>query len=229
MALHQLHASRSRGRANDLLTTLLACGAALLASCSAPRPTPEAWLDVGFRTPEQCFRTFQTAFATDQEDLEYRCLATSMKLREGIDSATYRIARDELLSSTPGLKRVAAAKVRRSWPVGADRWALVAEVKVLWIHRFLLVELVTEEFFELYVGERRVLDGAVDLGRNLFLDESEGKPLLWAWVDVEDPLGLATPVDPDAVDELRVGREWKIDSLLPLEREQAEELIAKGS
>lgn len=195
------------------------------ASCWAPQPRPEDWLQVGFRDPEQTFRTYQTAFATDQVDLEYRCLSVGMKQAQGIDSATYRIARDELLGSVPGLKRVAAAKIRRSWPVDDGRWRLIAQVEVLWIDKFLLVELVREEFFEVYSGNERVLDGFADFDELVILDDSTEPPILWAGVDAADPLGLQPALDPASVDELRVGREWKIDSLVPLTEADAEALI----
>ena len=196
-----------------------------LTACWAPRPSPEDWLQVGFRSPEQTFRTYQTAFATDQVDLEYRCLSVGMKQAQGIDSATYRIARDELLASVPGLKRVAAAEIRRSWAVDEERWRLIAHVEVLWIDKYLLVDLVREEFFEVYAGPERVLDGFAAFDEIVVLDDSVAPPILWAGVDAADPLGLAPPLDPAGVTELRVGREWKIDALVPLEDEQALELI----
>lgn len=212
-------------RSRRVLVLVLAL-LAPLAGCLTPHPTAADWLDIGFRTPEQTFGTWQTAFATDSEDLEYRCLSVAMKQRLGIDSATYRIARDELLRSVPGLKRVAAAEIRRAWALTEERWRLVAQVEFLWIDRFIQVDLVREEFFELYRGDRRVLDGLIDFDAIVVLDDSTEPPILWAGVDAADPLGLAPAVTPATVDELRVGREWKIDALVSLEERAAEALLA---
>ena len=64
-------------------------------------PKPEAWLAVGFRTPAQTFRTFQTGLRADLPDLEYRCLGADMKRRVGADGMAlhqllYREFRSEL-------------------------------------------------------------------------------------------------------------------------------------
>ena len=53
----------------------------LFAGCLAA-PEPEDFLAVGFRRPEQTFRTFQTALRADLPDLEYRCLSAAFKARQ---------------------------------------------------------------------------------------------------------------------------------------------------
>jgi hypothetical protein len=114
----------------------------LTASCLATGPSPADWQAVGFRTPEQTFRTFRTAFATEQLDLEYRCLSDAFRTREGLDGFSYRQLRDRLEQEIPGLHHLSRAEVRGRLERGPDRVALVARVAVLWVERWFLVELV---------------------------------------------------------------------------------------
>src|SRR5262245_33705193 len=85
---------------------------ALSASClSAPRP--EDWLGVGFRSPEQTFRTFQTGLRAGLPDLEYRCLGSDFKQRAGgLTLLGYAEYRRELFKAQPWLKLAAKAKIR---------------------------------------------------------------------------------------------------------------------
>jgi hypothetical protein len=53
------------------LAILLLLGAPASLSCRAPRPAPEDWLSVGFRTPEQAFESFRTGLRADHPALEY--------------------------------------------------------------------------------------------------------------------------------------------------------------
>ena len=44
-------------------------------------PKPKDWLAVGFRSPEQTSRTFQTGLRAGFPELEYRCLGAAFKRR----------------------------------------------------------------------------------------------------------------------------------------------------
>jgi hypothetical protein len=177
----------------------------LLAGClSAPRA--EDWLAVGFRTPEQTFRTFQTGLRAGLADLEYRCLGSAFKrraAREGmpVSELFYLEFRRELFRSQPWLKLAARAKIRKVEELGPGRVRLEAEVDT-WFHdeRF-AVELVREDFYELYVGGVRVQDD-LEEWRHL-AEEDDGE--LVVTVPLLDGLAFGE------IGELRVGREWKID------------------
>jgi hypothetical protein len=207
------------------LGLLLALGA-----CRTPQPTPADWRATGFRTPEQAFRTFRTAFATDQLDLEYRCLSTGMKQRRGIDSLGYRLLRDQLQREVRGFRSLAAAQVQGLVPLGPERVGLVARIEVLWIERYLWVELVREDFFEVYRDGVRWRDGYLEpFEQALTLDESDQPPLLWVAVPLVTAFGSPEPLDLAQVSEVVVGREWKIDELAPLDEEQARARLAAVS
>jgi hypothetical protein len=193
----------------------------LTASCLATGPSPADWQAVGFRTPEQTFRTFRTAFATEQLDLEYRCLSDAFRTREGLDGFSYRQLRDRLEQEIPGLHHLSRAEVRGRLERGPDRVALVARVAVLWVARWFLVELVREEYFEVWAGGERLFDGYTDFEASLRLDERGARPWLWAAVPWEPPLTPGAPEEPAELSQVVLGREWKLDGLEPLEAEQA--------
>jgi hypothetical protein len=176
-----------------------------LAGCLSG-PKPEAWLAVGFRTPEQTFRTFQTGLRADLPDLEYRCLGADMKRRVGADGMAlnqllYREFRSELFRSRPWLKLAARAEVREVRELAPGRVRIVAEVDT-WFHdETFEIDLVEEEFYEIWVDGERVQDDYVDLRRALKARDGG----LTLTVPVEGELEAAE------VGEVRVGREWKID------------------
>jgi len=184
------------------------CAWALLAGCLAA-PTPEAWLAVGFRTPEATFRTFQTALRSDQAQLEYLCLGTDFKRRlarelGSVSLLGYLEYRRELFRAQPWLKWAATAEIREVQRLSEHRVRLVAEVDT-WLHdETFAVELVREDFWELYVdGQRRHDDLASWRG---LAREREGA----LSVSVPLPEGLSAA----EVSELRAGREWKVDAFL---------------
>lgn len=187
---------------------LLVWAWALLAGCLAP-PSPKDWLAVGFRTPEATFATFQTALRADLPELEYRCLGAGLKarLRRELGSVSllgYLEFRRALFSTQPWLKLAATARIKRVEPLAAGRVRLVAEVDT-WFHdETFALELVREDFWELYVEGRRVAD-----------DEGEWEELLREDSD-ELTVGVPRPAGLSAADvsELRAGREWKIDAFL---------------
>lgn len=191
-----------------LLYAFLAATWALgLGSCLCP-PSEEDWLAVGFQTPEQTFRTFQTGLRADDPDLEYRCLGSDLKRRfreenEGVPltQLAYREVRRELFSRSPWLKLAAKAHVKSVEPLGPGRVRLNAEVDTWFRDEEFAIDLAREDFYEVYVDGRRVADDASD------------------WEDMaaveEDELTVRVPLPPDLhlerVSELRVGREWKFD------------------
>ncbi len=189
-----------------LYAAVLAAWAALLSSCLAA-PSPEDWLAVGYRTPEQTFRTFQTGLRADLPDVEYRCLSADLKHREGVSQAMYREFRDPLFRSQPWLKFAARARIQEVIELAPDRTRIVARVCFLWHRETFAVDLVREDFYELWSAGSRVSDDVFPWEGAVRADDGR--------------LSLAIPLPPgcppESLDEARVGREWKIDDFPLLE------------
>lgn len=178
---------------------------ALSAACLAG-PKAEDWLAVGFRSPEQTFRTFQTGLRAGLPDLEYRCLGAGFKRRAAdelgaISLLAYAEYRRELFRAQPWLKLAAKAKIKAVRTLSPERVQVVAEVDT-WFHdETFAVDLVREDYYELYVGEKRIADDLADWGR---IARGRDGALV---VTVPLPSGLGVL----EVGELRAGHEWKID------------------
>jgi hypothetical protein len=178
---------------------------ALLASCLS-RPVAEDWLAVGFRSPEQTFRTFQTGLRAGLPDLEYRCLGSDFKRRAageigGFSLLGYVEYRRELFREQPLLRLAATARIESVQALSPARVRVVAEVDTWFRDQTFTVDLVREDYYELWVGDRRVDDDLADW-REL-ARERDGTLV----VSVPLPPGLAAT----EVGELRAGHEWKID------------------
>jgi len=175
------------------------CGACL----SAPKPAD--WLAVGFRTPEQTFRTFQTGLRAEQPDLEYRCLSNDFKHRNAASQLLYREFREKAFRAQPWLKWVAKAKVKRVEELASGRVRMVAEVDT-WFHdETFAFELVREDFYELYsAADGKRVDDDFASWREL-VRERDGALQL--------SVPLAEGLSAAQLGEVRAGREWKIDGL----------------
>lgn len=183
-----------------LLYAVLVPAWALLAGCLSA-PTPEAWLAVGFRTPEQTFGTFQTGLRAELPDLEYRCLGGELKRRSGGSLLGWLEFRRELFRSQPWLKLAALAEIRDVREVAPGRVRILAEVDTWLRDEAFEVEFVREDYYELWVDGRRVSDDLEPWRR--LAREKEGA--LVVTVPLPEGLGVAE------VGELRAGHEWKID------------------
>ncbi|MEO0649732.1 MAG: hypothetical protein AAFZ65_03525 [Planctomycetota bacterium] len=206
----------------------------LLGACLGPRPGPDDWQQIGFRTPEQTFHTFKTAFATQQYDLEYRCLSEALRSSENLDGIGYRILRDQMAREIPGFSYLSRARVQGRVDLGEGRVGLVARIQVAWIERWFLVELVREEFFELYRDGERLTDGYANFAEDTFLfDDRYPQDRVWAYVELESGLGSpdfelpdgASGLTPIRLSELVVGQEWKLFEVVPLAPEEAAQLL----
>jgi hypothetical protein len=157
---------------------------------------------VGFRTPEQTFRTFQTALRGDLPTLEYRCLSAGFKQREGITGLTWREAREELLRAQPWIKHFARARVLSLEPRGESRAYMVAEVRVWFTERRLGLGFVREESYEIADAL-----GPLEGDRVAFAEalHQRGDALV-----LELPFPAGTSVDEIA--DVLVARRWKIDT-----------------
>jgi len=183
---------------------LLALWGLFLTSCWVAQPKPEDWLSVGFRSPEQTFRTFQTGLRAGLPDLEYRCLGADFKRRaaeEGFSQLGYREFRRELFLSQPWLKLAARAEIKEVVALSDDRVRLLAEVDTWLRDESFAVDLVREDYYELWVGEKRVADGNAIWEEMVSARDDE--------LQVRVPLSAG--LGPGDLGELRAGREWKID------------------
>ena len=175
---------------------------ALATACVAP-PTAEDYLAVGFRSPEQAFQSYQTAFAGNQIDLEYRSLGRDFRNAQGIDGMTYRLAREQILKENPFIKWVAAGDIIESKALGPDRHRLTIQVKNWLTDTRFYVYLQREDFFEAWVDERSAFFYFASFDEHVFTDEDDPH-LLYA-------VAQAPPeVDPSEITELNFGREWRI-------------------
>jgi hypothetical protein len=186
--------------------------AAALLGCCVSAPEPEDWLAAGaapFRTPEATFRTFRTALAGDAGDLEYRCWSVGFKRAHSVTQLVYLEFRKRLLEENPWARHLARAKVVETRTIAPDRVLLVAEVDAFFKTVRVHVGCVREEFFDV-IGPEFSSGDALELESVVRAsDGAWGEPGLAVelWVPLPEPRTLGD------VSEIRVGREWKIDSL----------------
>jgi len=191
------------------------CGALALApACSTLPPTPDELVSTGFRDPEQAFRTFQSAVGADLVDLEYRCYGEDFKREWQLTQGNYRVARKQLFEKMPWIRRISRADVRSRTQLDADLVSLDVRVEFLFQVVDLEVILAREEFYEVYVGNERIADGALDFhGAVRRVSEGEGFDAIERIVT---QIELESPVPPnvarrlDEISEVRLGREWRI-------------------
>ena len=173
----------------------------LVACCLSP-PAAHELLAVGFRRPEQTFRTFQTALRADLPDLEYRCLSGDFKRREGgITEILWREYRERLFREQPWLKLAARAEIVATTALPDGRVRITARVEAFLVDEVFLVDFVREDFYESFDGEG-LLEDAVASWQEIAV-EREGRLV----VSVPAPEGASL----DEITEFRAGREWKID------------------
>lgn len=179
---------------------------AFLTAACVSAPEPEDWMAVGYRRPEETFRTFLTGLAGDRPTLEYRCLADAFKRREGLTSElAYREFRRLLLEDSPWLRHAAEAEVLGVTREGPRRATLDARVSTWFRTVDFRVHLVREDFWELYRDGRKVADDLTDFDASVQRQESPSG----TWIYARAPLPTESPdLFPS---EVRVGQDWKID------------------
>lgn len=188
---------------------------ATTACVSVPEPCPDAWLAVGFRTPEQTFATFQTGFAGDRPGLEYRCLSAGFKraISEDFTELAYREYREELLREEPHVKYLSRAEIVDRVELAPDRVRLTARVEVLWIEREFEVELVQEHSVRLQHGADVVVAerlGSLDEVVEIYEDDPDQGTFARVY------LPPVAGIRPTEFSEILVATDWKIDALRTL-------------
>jgi hypothetical protein len=163
---------------------------------------------VGFRSPEQAFHSFQVAVRMNDPDLELRCFSGGFRSRNRVSQLTWREAREELYERMPWLRYgIATAEVQAREVRGAEAWLRVEAGG-----RELRVGLVREDFAEAWSGSERILDEEVDW--QAATGVQQGGERTWVFGRAALPAGA----DAARLTELRLGREWKIDDVQPVER-----------
>ncbi len=175
--------------------------------CRLAPPTPEEVLATGFLSPEQTFRTFQTALRADLEDLEYRCLSSSFKERKGIMQLGWREFREKLLRDEPWLRHAARARILETVALAEDRSRIVAEVNTLFADAQFAVLLVREDSYQT-ADASGPLEGAYASWREIV--RADGQTLE---LRIPRPQG----VELDELAEIQAVRQWKIESFDILE------------
>ena len=189
------------------LAILLLLGTPASLSCRAPRPAPEDWLAVGFRTPEQAFESFRTGLRADQPALEYRALSESFRQRNGVSQLAYREFRERAFREHPELRWVGKAEIEGVERLADDRARLRARVQVLWIERRFTVDLVREDYFELWAGAELVDYGYPAFESAVAELGDAGDERIVASIPNREAVGV------DLLTDVSIGREWKIDDL----------------
>lgn len=175
----------------------------VLTSACISKPTPQDYLDVGFQSPEQAFRSFQTALAGNQLDLEYRCLGQGFRADNELDGLTYRLAREEMLKENPFIRWVAMGEVVDSERMGERHHRLTVRVKNWIADESFYVYLEREDYFEAFVGERSAFFDFAPFEDHVFIDENDPSVIFG--------IAQAPPeIDPTTITELNFGRDWRI-------------------
>jgi hypothetical protein len=180
---------------------------ALSAAACVSAPTPAEVLASGFRTPEQAFRAFQVAVAADDPGFELLCFSSAFRARHRISQLTWREAREDLYARQPWLR----LGISRAEVEGIEIEGARARLAVRAGSRRIEVRLVREEFGQLWRGAERAFDDQIGWDAATGAQADGGRR--WFFGQVELPEG----VPPEEISELRVGREWKIDDVVPLD------------
>lgn len=200
-----------RSRAGPLAAPL----AALLAWACCAAPRAEEYLEAGFRTPEQTIRAFQLGMRADLPGFEFRCLAVEFVERNRLSELAYR----EFRQASGWLRMgVARARIEERLDLGPERVRLTLSTSgpLGTFRRRFEVDLARETFWEAWSGEQRLVDELAEgLEELLAVNDGPVGPLLEARLDLPhhlDPRAGAGPIT-----GIRIGQEWKIADIRPVE------------
>jgi hypothetical protein len=211
----------ARPRIWNFLQSAAACAALLVGACVAA-PTSKDWLEVGFQTPLQALRTFQTAVRAEEPDLELRCFSVSFRERNHISRLTWREFLDELERREPWLRKgIADAEISGE----LERRGTRARIHLVSHGIRIEADLVLEDSGQVWAADRLIAD------EDLRFSDPEHTGVQTGangerWMYGRLPL----PADADlaAVTELRLAREWKIDGIENLGEASSQASIARS-
>jgi hypothetical protein len=178
----------------------------VVTGCFLVRP-PHAreLVEIGYRSPEDVFRSFRTAFAADLPDQEFRCFSYDFRRREGLSFNSYLEGRRRLLAERPWMVLMARAEVESSERLDERTHMLVCTVH----GRRIALELVRQDVWEMWSGPELLADGFADFDSDVRGSPrgTEGRLTAEARVDPLEYPG----VDLNRVTEFRMAQEWKIN------------------
>jgi hypothetical protein len=163
-------------------------------------PTPAEMLATGYRSPEQCFRTFQCAVRADEPLMEYRCFSDNFRSEKHVSQWAWREIREQLWTQV-GM-RWAVAKAKASAPARVSGNRAWMEVSALGKH--VRLQFVREEAGQLWNGETLLSDDALDFHSHTGAQEGG---LFYGQVPMPPDL------EPAKVTEMHLGQEWKLDEI----------------
>lgn len=198
-------ADRMSSRPSPLTHLAVALAASTFVGCWVAPPRVADLLAVGYRTPEQAFRTFQTAVRADEPELEYRCFSADFRNRNGISKLVWREAREKLREQFPFLRKgITEAEPIEPLEVRGDH----ARLRVATHSYVIEIGFVREDFVEAYAGSELWFDSSIAFADQVRIQTaSDGG----RWIYGQCALPSGAGAVPDFT-ELRFGREWKIDS-----------------
>jgi hypothetical protein len=185
---------------------LLAGSLALVPSCVSA-PAASDWMAVGYRTPLQTVRTFQTAVRAEEPDLELRCFSSAFRARNHISRLTWREFFEELQKQQPFLRKgIADAEVEGDIDQRGGR----ARVRLASHGVELRVDLVLEDFGQVWTGDSLLVDEDLKFSDPEHTGLQEGAAGgRWFY----GRLALPAEAPTSKITELRLAREWKIDGI----------------
>ncbi len=192
-----------------ILTAFLYLGLSSVACVSGPKPKDV--LAVNFRTPEDTFRSFQTALRGNLVDLEYRCFSDRLKEEMG-SQVFYRVKRDEVLSDQPLIKLAATAEIIRSTrEPGGNHCRLILQIDNLFFKRTFAVDLVQEGYYDVF-DEDGIAEGLPTRWNRIASTRWDGDAEVGELI-----LRVPMPEGYESIDELTgitAGLAWKIDAFI---------------
>lgn len=176
----------------------------VLAGCLSA-PSSADWLAAGFRTPEQAFKTFQTALRSKEPEFEFRCFSLRFLEEHRISRPVYLAVREQLQSSNPLLwVGMATAELEGAPRIDGKRALLTVRA----LGKRVRVGLVREDFGQLWAGQELVLDESIGFDQATGAqDTPDGAQ--WMFGQLRLPAGTAA----QDLTEIHLGREWKIDGV----------------
>jgi len=174
----------------------------LLAGCPSV-PTPAQMLSMGFRSPEQCFRSFQYAVRADLPGEELRCFSQHFRSENHVSQLVWREVREQLWSQV-GM-RWAVAEAEPSAP--AQRSGGRASMEVHALGKTMRLRFVLEECGQAWSGEQLLSDELLDFRAH---SGTQAGGIFYGQVPL--PPGSESA----KVTEMRLAQEWKLDAIDPI-------------
>jgi hypothetical protein len=176
------------------------------AGCRVAPAEAEDLLAVGFKSPQQTFRTFQTGVRADQPELQRRCFSAAFLAENRLSKRNWLEFWDQLRADQPWLRKgLADAEIEGSIERAGDRARLIAHSHGSEIE----VTFVLDDFGEVWIGSEPVVDEPIRFAKNIGVQEQGGQ----RWIYGQLALPRSRPIAIEDVTELRFGREWKIDGI----------------